>query len=160
MKLYECLFMYMSGVCYTCMYWSCRWGSLKRLISRLHVSVVNPSVSQGRPPPTPHLSPPPLPVLLSPPHHHLHRWVLLFPHRILIMAIEGFQRGWFTPFTPPRLNGVMMQEVAEGGKREDPTSKQKAANANKDFLHGCLSASFWIHEVLQCSLWKSPKHGR
>lgn len=54
------------------------------------------------------------------------------------MAIEGFQRGWFTPFTPPRLNGVMMQEVAEGGKREDPTSKQTAANANKDFLHGCV----------------------
>lgn len=55
------------------------------------------------------------------------------------MAIEGFQRGWFTPFTPPRLNGVMMQEVAEGGKREDPTSKKTAANANKDFLHGCAS---------------------
>ncbi len=53
----------------------------------------------------------------------------------------------------------MMQVVAKGGKREDPTSKQTTANANKDFLHGCLSASFWIHEVLLCSLWKSPKHG-
>lgn len=99
---------------------------------------------------------PPL-VLPSPPHHHLHRWVLLFPHRI-IMAIEGFQRGWFTPLTPAAgLNGVMMQMVAEGGKREDPTSKHTTASANTNFLRGCSSAFFWIHEVLQCSLRKLPK---
>jgi len=48
-----------------------------------------PLSPKGRP-----LPPAPPPVLLSPPHHHLHRWVLLFPHR---MAIEGFQRGWFSP---------------------------------------------------------------
>lgn len=135
-----------SGVCFKCMYWSYGWGSPNHLISRVHVSVVNPPVSQGMSPPS--FLPPP-PVLLSPPHHHLHRWGLLFPHRILIMAIEGFQRGWFTPLTPaPGLNGIMMQVVAVGGKREDPTSKQTTASANKDFLCGCFSASFWIHEVL------------
>lgn len=117
--------------------------------------LIPPSLKGAPPPLLP--KPPPPSVLLSPSHHHLHRWVLLFPHRILIMAIEEFQRGWFTPFTPPRLNGVMMQEVAEGGKREDPSSKQTTANANKDFLQvGCLSAYFQIHEVLLCS----PKHGR
>lgn len=146
----------MSGVCCTCMYWSYRLGSPHRLISRLHVSVVNPSFSPG----TPHPASPP-PVLLSPPHHHLHRWVLLFPHRILIMAIEGFQRGRFTPFAPaPRLHGVMMQVVAKGGEWEDLTSKKTTANANKDLLCECLSASFWIHEVfILCWLLISPKHG-
>ncbi len=155
-KLHDsfCMFVCMSGVYYMCMCWSHRRGSPSALLAGSMCQWLIPQSLKGQAPP-----PPPYPVLLSPPHHHLRRWVLLFPHRILIMAIEGFQRGWFTLCTPAAgLNGVMMQAVAEGGKREDTTSKQTMANANKDFLLGCLSASFWIHEVLLC--WKPPKHGR
>lgn len=116
-----------------------RWGSPNCLISRLRVSVVNPLASQGRPPPP---APPPPPVLLSPPHRHLHRWVLLFPHRILIMAIERFQRGWFTPLTPAQgQTGVMMQVVSKGGKREDPTNKPNNSYCKQRF-------SVWMFKSL------------
>lgn len=55
--------------------------------------------SQGRADSSPSSASPPHPIILSPPHRHLHRWVpLLFPHRILIIAIEGFSRGWSQSF--------------------------------------------------------------
>lgn len=115
------------------------------------------------------------PVLLSPPHHHLHRWVLLFPHRIRIMGIEGFQRGWFTPLTPaPGFNSIMMQVVAEGGsykQTHNSECKQTFCRMFKCFLLNSRRAtmfpmkpkhdSFEIKQLKQnrCTLlWKHCFH--
>lgn len=98
---------------------SVRVGFPKRLISRLHVSVVNPPrlsrESQLRPflrlPSSPHhpvtlSSPPPQmgPPFISPQNTNNSHWRI--PKRLVPV-----------PFAAPRLNGVMMQEVDRGGER-------------------------------------------
>lgn len=95
------------------------WGLPKRLISRLHVSVVNPprlSRESGllpflRLPSPPHhpvtpSSPPPQmgPPFISPQNTNNSHWRI--PKRLVLV-----------PFGQPRLNGVMMQEVDQGGEK-------------------------------------------
>lgn len=118
----------------------CQWLIPRCLKGRPHL----PSSTSPCPPVTPPSPPPQMGPFISPQNTNNGHWRI--------------PKGWFTPFTPaPRLNAVMMQVVAEGGEKEDPTSKQTTENANKDFLHGCLSASYWIHEVLLCWMCPSPK---
>lgn len=94
------------------------------------MSVVNPLVPQGMPPP----SFPPPPVTPSSPPPQMGPFI---SPQNTNDGKEGFQRGWCPPPPLNASSGEEWQAVDEGGEREGPTSKQTTANTNKD---GCLSA--------------------
>lgn len=138
---------------FTRTYWSYSWFSPNHLISSLHVSVVNPLVSLGTPPPssscppvTPSSPPPQMGPFISPQNTNNGHWRI--------------PKGLVAPPLIPAagLNGIMMQVVAKGGKREDPTSKQTTANTNNNFLRGCCKCfpfNSWSAFMATPSLYSS-----
>lgn len=121
--------LWVHGVSYTCVAWSYRRASPTPLISRLHVSVVNPLVSRGRARPPPPLCPP---VTLSSPPPQMGPFI---SPQNTNNGHWKIPKGWFTPLTPAQgQGGIMMQVVAKGGEREALKNKTTTANTNKDFF--------------------------